>query len=126
MKYDMCALHRIGIWNYCALHNNGYNHSAELDSGRIMVYTISTIMIWRYTAMLKTPELAMPKSNTVITVYNGRREVWTDYYYSGTLNGEVLIDGKSVPDSPIFETAKKVGSVFQNPRSQFFQCQHHR
>lgn len=42
------------------------------------------------------------------------------HYYSGTLNGEVLIDGKSVPDTPIFETAKKVGSVFQNPRSQFF------
>ncbi len=42
------------------------------------------------------------------------------HYYSGTLSGEVLIDGKSVPDTPIFETAKKVGSVFQNPRSQFF------
>ena len=42
------------------------------------------------------------------------------HYYNGDLNGEVLIDGKSVPDTPIFETAKKVGSVFQNPRSQFF------
>jgi energy-coupling factor transport system ATP-binding protein len=42
------------------------------------------------------------------------------HYYSGTLNGDVLIDGKSVPNTPIFETAKKVGSVFQNPRSQFF------
>ena len=50
-----------------------------LDSGAIMVYTVSTILIWRYTAMLKTPEFAMPKSNTVITVCNGRREVWTDY-----------------------------------------------
>ena len=29
--------------------------------------------------MLAIPELAMPKSNTVITVCNGRREVWTDY-----------------------------------------------
>ena len=28
--------------------------------------------------MLKTPELAMPKSNTVTTVCNGKREVWTD------------------------------------------------
>ena len=42
------------------------------------------------------------------------------HYYNGNLNGEVLINGKSVPDTPIFETAKKVGSVFQNPRSQFF------
>ena len=29
--------------------------------------------------MLKTPELAMPKSRKVTTVCNGRREVWSDY-----------------------------------------------
>lgn len=29
--------------------------------------------------MLVIPELAMPKSQTVTTVYNGRREVWMDY-----------------------------------------------
>ena len=29
--------------------------------------------------MLSIPELVMPKSNTVTTVYNGIREVWTDY-----------------------------------------------
>ena len=29
--------------------------------------------------MLAIPELAMPKSNTVTTVCNGRRAVWTDY-----------------------------------------------
>ena len=29
--------------------------------------------------MLKISELAMSKSQTVTTVYNGRREVWTSY-----------------------------------------------
>ena len=29
--------------------------------------------------MLAISELAMPKSHTVTTVCNGRREVWTDY-----------------------------------------------
>ena len=29
--------------------------------------------------MLKTPELAMPRTNKVTTVCNGRREVWADY-----------------------------------------------
>lgn len=29
--------------------------------------------------MLKISELAMPKSQTVTTVCNGRREVWTNY-----------------------------------------------
>ena len=28
--------------------------------------------------MLKTPELAMPRSRKVTTVCNGRREVWSD------------------------------------------------
>ena len=29
--------------------------------------------------MLAIPELAMPRSRKVMTVCNGRREVWTDY-----------------------------------------------
>ena len=29
--------------------------------------------------MLKTPELAMLRTNKVTTVCNGKREVWTDY-----------------------------------------------
>lgn len=29
--------------------------------------------------MLKTPKLAMPRSSKVTIVYNGKREVWTDY-----------------------------------------------
>ncbi|SFW47238.1 hypothetical protein [Ruminococcus flavefaciens] len=29
--------------------------------------------------MLKTPELAMPITNEVTTVCNGKREVWTNY-----------------------------------------------
>ena len=42
------------------------------------------------------------------------------HYYSGELTGRITIDGKSIPDTPIYETAGRVGSVFQNPRSQFF------
>ncbi len=29
--------------------------------------------------MLKTPELAMPRTRKVTTVCNGKREVWADY-----------------------------------------------
>lgn len=42
------------------------------------------------------------------------------HYYEGHLTGNVSVDGKNVSEQPIYETAKKVGSVFQNPRSQFF------
>ena len=42
------------------------------------------------------------------------------HYFDGKLSGEVLIDGKEAIKIPLYETAKRVGSVFQNPRSQFF------
>ena len=42
------------------------------------------------------------------------------HYYEGEKNGKVLMNGKDVSSQPIHETAQAVGSVFQNPRSQFF------
>jgi len=42
------------------------------------------------------------------------------HYYEGSRTGEVLINGMDVGKLPMYETAKLVGSVFQNPRSQFF------
>ena len=41
-------------------------------------------------------------------------------YYEGELKGEIRIDGKDISKLPLYEVSKKVGSVFQNPRSQFF------
>lgn len=41
-------------------------------------------------------------------------------YYEGELRGEILIDGNSVLRKPLYAMAEVVGSVFQNPRSQFF------
>jgi len=41
-------------------------------------------------------------------------------YYEGSLSGEVLINDQAVGRMPLYETARLVGSVFQNPRSQFF------
>ena len=41
-------------------------------------------------------------------------------YYAGMLEGQVLIDGKDSASVTLYELSQKVGSVFQNPRSQFF------
>ena len=41
-------------------------------------------------------------------------------FYSGDLSGSVLINGKAVQETPLYQLAEHVGSVFQNPRSQFF------
>jgi energy-coupling factor transport system ATP-binding protein len=42
------------------------------------------------------------------------------HYYEGFLSGKVLINGSEAPLMPLYETAALVGSVFQNPQSQFF------
>ena len=42
------------------------------------------------------------------------------HYYSGSLSGDVRVCDKDVCATPLYETAKFVGSVFQNPRSQFY------
>lgn len=41
-------------------------------------------------------------------------------YFPGRLTGEVLLLGKDAAKMPLYEIAIHVGSVFQNPRSQFF------
>ena len=38
----------------------------------------------------------------------------------GALTGSVLIDNQPVGELPLYKIAKQVGSVFQNPRTQFF------
>lgn len=42
------------------------------------------------------------------------------HYYEGELEGEVLVGGKNVAQSSLYDLAGTVGSVFQNPRTQFF------
>ena len=42
-------------------------------------YNVFRIKLLEVTAMLKTPELAKPRSRKVTTVCNGKREVWTIY-----------------------------------------------
>lgn len=42
------------------------------------------------------------------------------HYYEGELFGEVAVGGLDVQDAELYDTARIVGSVFQNPRSQFF------
>lgn len=42
------------------------------------------------------------------------------HYYEGALSGTVSVDGLDVTGAELYETAQRVGSVFQNPRSQFF------
>ena len=42
------------------------------------------------------------------------------HFFMGELSGKVLLDGENVANLPMYRIAEKVGSVFQNPRTQFF------
>ncbi len=44
----------------------------------------------------------------------------TAKFFEGELSGKVLLDGEDVFGLPMHRIAEKVGSVFQNPRTQFF------
>lgn len=41
-------------------------------------------------------------------------------FFEGNLSGEILLDGENLANLPMYQIAEKVGSVFQNPRTQFF------
>ncbi|WP_019118557.1 ABC transporter ATP-binding protein [Anaerococcus obesiensis] len=41
-------------------------------------------------------------------------------FYKGDLHGECKIYGENIENIPMYELSKKVGTVFQNPRSQFY------
>lgn len=41
-------------------------------------------------------------------------------FFPGELTGRVLLDGEDVSRLPLYRIAERVGSVFQNPRTQFF------
>ena len=41
-------------------------------------------------------------------------------FFDGEFRGEVFLNGENISDLPMYRIAEKVGSVFQNPRTQFF------
>ncbi len=54
--------------------------------------------------------------STVTRLINGL----IPHFYSGRLTGSVQVAGMDIAGTPLYAVAEKVGSVFQNPRSQFF------
>lgn len=42
------------------------------------------------------------------------------HFFAGDRSGRALLNGESIADLPMYRIAERVGSVFQNPRTQFF------
>ena len=54
---------------------------------------------------------------TITKLVNGLIPAFTE---DCTLTGQVLLHGAPVREQPLYQLARQVGSVFQNPKSQFF------
>lgn len=48
------------------------------------------------------------------------------HYYEGKLSGHVSVDGVEIKNQQLSKISQHVGSVFQNPRSQFLTWIRHR
>src|SRR4030066_959700 len=42
------------------------------------------------------------------------------HFYQGEMKGKITVSGMNIADHPIYELAKHVGLVFQNPENQLF------
>lgn len=42
------------------------------------------------------------------------------HFFAGELTGQVEVNGMEIAQTPMYQIAEQVGSVFQNPRTQFF------
>ncbi|MDO5294079.1 MAG: energy-coupling factor ABC transporter ATP-binding protein [bacterium] len=92
--------------------NVNFNYSSEQTHGSIQDISL-TIETGEVTLLCGTSGSG---KTTVIRLINGL----IPHFYEGNLTGSIKIDGEEISQQPLYETAKKVGSVFQNPRSQFF------
>lgn len=94
------------------LHNVNFRYTGSVDTGEL---TDINLTIPDGQVILLCGQSGCGKT-TLTRLINGL----IPNYYEGDLTGDVLLNGENISKYPLYETAKYVGSVFQNPRTQFF------
>ena len=86
---------------------SGTQHEASLDHVDLTVQEGEFVLLTGPSGCGKT---------TILRLINGL----IPHFYPGVTEGSVMVDGRSVQERELYETALQVGTVFQNPRSQFY------
>ena len=89
------------------MEESGNLHEASLDHVDLTVQNGEFVLLTGPSGCGKT---------TILRLINGL----IPHFYPGVTDGSVTVNGRSVQERELYETALQVGSVFQNPRSQFY------
>ena len=89
------------------MEESGNLHEASLDHVDLTVQDGEFVLLTGPSGCGKT---------TILRLINGL----IPHFYPGVTEGSITVNGRSVQERELYETALQVGSVFQNPRSQFY------
>lgn len=90
------------------------NVSFEYEDGTQIVQNLD-LRIGEGEVVLLCGESGCGKS-TLIRMINGL----IPGYYKGKLSGTIMVNGTDTATAPLYELSKQVASVFQNPKTQFY------
>lgn len=94
------------------IKNVSFSYQGNSESSAVKNFSIS---IPKGQALVLCGESGCGKT-TITRLMNGL----IPNFFKGDLTGEIEVNGADITKMPLYEIAENTGSVFQNPRSQFF------
>jgi len=104
----------VNLHNLC-FNYQAYENTDKTDTKNLSALNDISISIKKGECILLTGISGCGKTSVLRTI-NGL----IPNYYEGKLLGSIEVLGESIKEKPIYDISKKVSTVFQNPKSQFF------
>ncbi|XTB05314.1 ABC transporter ATP-binding protein [Treponema denticola] len=104
----------VNLHNLC-FNYQAYENTNQADTKNLSALNDISISVKKGECILLTGISGCGKTSVLRTI-NGL----IPNYYEGKLLGSIEVLGESIKEKPIYDISKKVSTVFQNPKSQFF------